>query len=224
MAGATVGEVLERSRATDFVAAHTLLGLLQSDILVLAPGDLSPRAPPRPLLPPGAAHALRVNMLHGRTDGSRPRGKILLAAVDPGALATFITKLATVPGCGITLEEVRGVGSPFGSVGRLDLNEELTLDLVQLPTDEPSRPLWLPFSARAIGALALASPEGTPSPRGLLSFLARRAGIPVILIGPAIVPQDVLDIGPLLTATAERPQEALRTLLLRAANTTRSGA
>jgi hypothetical protein len=219
--GATVGETLERSRATDFVAAHTLLTLLQRDILGVAPGDLSARLPPKPLLPPGAAHALRVAMLHGRSDGARPRGKLLLGSSDPGALATFLSKLASVPGCAIALDEVQAVGAPFGSIGRLDLTDDLSLDLVQLPTDEPSRPLWLPFSARAIGALALVPPPGSAVPRGLIAFCAKGLGIPVVLVGAPVLPAELSDIGPELTATPEGPHEALRLVLVRASQRTR---
>ena len=57
LAGATVGEVLERSRATDFLAGHTLLGLLQRRILIPAPGDLSARPVQKPLLSASAAHS-----------------------------------------------------------------------------------------------------------------------------------------------------------------------
>ena len=220
-AGATIGEIMERSRATDFVTAHTLLNLVQRDIIGVAPGDLSARPPPKPLLPPGAAHALRVSLLHGRTEGGRSRGKILLGAADPGALASFLTKLANVPGCAIALDEVQAVGSPFGSVGRLDVSDDLSLDFLQLPSDEPSRPLWFPFAARAIGAIAVASADGGGSPRGLVGFLTRTLGLPVVLIGPAIIPPDLLDMGPQLTTTPEGPQEALRLLLLRASQRTR---
>lgn len=218
--GATVGEIIERSRATDHLAAQTLLDLLARELLAPAPGDLSARPAPRPLLAPGAAHALRVSLLHGRSDGSRPRGKILLAAAGPALLAAFLERLATVPGCSIALDEVHVVGSPFGTVGRLDVTEDLAVDLVQLPADESSRPLWLPFSARAIGALAIVSGGNAPPPHALLSFLAHDQSLPVVLVGPTSVPPELDDLGPEVSATAEGPQGALRLLLERAAQRT----
>ena len=217
-AGATVGEVLERSRATDFLAAHTLLGLLQRHILLPAPGDLSARPVPQALLSTSTAQALRVSLIQDRRDGTRARGKLLVGGAGVGALVAFLEPLSSIPGCNIELDELRQVGVSFGTVGRLDVAEDLAIDLVQMPSDEASRPLWQPFSGNAIAALIIAA-DPARLPRALLMFLVRGLDIPVMLAGlPAVPPElaELEELGHHLSANAEGPIEALRALLQRA--------
>ncbi len=222
VAGATVGEVLERSRATDFLAAHTLLGLLQKRILAPAPGDLSARPVPKPLLNTGAAHSLRVSLVQGRREGVRARGKLLVGGAGIGALVAFLEQLSSIPGCSIELDELRQIGVSFGTVGRLDVAEDLAIDLVQMPSDEASRPLWQPFSGRAIGALIIASDPSTRLPRALLTFLVRSLAIPVMLAGPSTVPEELEELGPLVSVNAEGPIETIRALLQKVSERPRS--
>jgi CheY-like chemotaxis protein len=220
-AGATVGELLERSRATDFAAAHVLLDLLARGRLGLAAQD--PAGPPQaePLLTLGGAHALRVSLLFGRSEGARARGKLVLAGMGTGALAGLLEQLSSIPGCHLSLDEPGSSASPFGSVGRLDVTEDLTLDLIRLPADAPSRPLWHPFSARAIGALAFAPEPDIGWPRALLTFLARDLAIPVVVAGPSALPAELEGLGPELCAVPGSPVDGLRALLQRASQRTR---
>jgi CheY-like chemotaxis protein len=221
-AGATVGEVLERSRATDFLAAHTLLGLLQRRILIPAPGDLSARPIPKPLLSAAVAHALRVSLIQGRREGTRARGKLLVGGAGIGTLVAFLEQLSSIPGCSIALDELRQIDVSFGTVGRLDIAEDLAIDLVQMPSDEASRPLWQPFSGRAIGALIIAPDPSTRLPRALLTFLVRGLAIPVMLAGPSAVPAELEELGPLVSVNSDGPIETIRSLLQQVSQRPRS--
>ncbi|MHB8419953.1 MAG: DUF4388 domain-containing protein [Myxococcales bacterium] len=209
---ATAGEILERSRATDFATAQALLTLLRRGILAPASGASPVRREQRPLLPPGGAHSLRARLRQPGGDGPS-RGKLLFAAVEPAALAVFLGKLAALPQ--VHLAE-RGTAHPvFGTAGRLELSDDLGLDLVVLPAAAACRPLWQPFSARALGA-ALLPVEAGPKAEALAvlaAFLTRERGLPVVLPGAAALPAELSRLGPNARGVAADPAEALRELL-----------
>jgi CheY-like chemotaxis protein len=217
---ATVGEVIERCRAPDLVAAVGLMNLLARAAVVLAPGDLSARPAQRPLLPPGSAHALRLALGRGRQDGVRARGKILFVATDGLMLRTFLERLAALSYVQLDLRRELWEAENFGTLGRLDVTEDLSVDLMQLPCSEIMRPLWHPFAMRAVGVVALLAESSEP-PTMLLGVLARELSLPVVLAGSSVVPDKLREYVPQLACTTLEPAEALRALLLRAADRNR---
>jgi CheY-like chemotaxis protein len=217
---ATVGEVIDRSRAPDLVAAVALMNLLERGAIVLAPGDLSARPAQRPLLPPGSAHALRLTLSRGRPEWGRARGKILFVVTDAVMLHTFLDRLGGLSYAQIDVRRDLWEPDGFGTLGRLDVTEDLSVDLMQLPATESMHPLWEPFAARAVGVVALLDPSAEP-PVTLLALLARELALPVVLAGAAEIPGPLSDLVPQLTRASLEPAEALRALLLRSAERTR---
>jgi hypothetical protein len=217
---ATVGEVIERSRAPDLLAAVGLMNLLERGAVVLAPGDLSARPAQRPLLPPGSAHALRLALGRGRSDGVRARGKILFVATDGTMLRTFLERLGALSYAQLELRRELWDAENFGTIGRLDVTEDLSVDLMQLPCIESMHPLWHPFAMRAVGALALLGESADP-PATLFGVLARELSLPVVLAGSTVIPEKLAEFVPQLACATLEPAEALRALLLRAADRSR---
>jgi CheY-like chemotaxis protein len=217
---ATVGEVIERSKAPDLIATVALLNLLERGAVMLAPGDLSARPAQRPLLPPGSAHALRLALGRGRSDGVRARGKILFLATDGTMLRTFLERLGGLSYVQLDMRRDHWEAETFGTIGRLDVTDDLSVDLMQLPCSEIMRPLWHPFAVRAVGALALLS-EAVEVPSSLLGVLTRELSLPIVLAGPAVVPERLGEFVPQLACAPLDPPEALRALLLLAADRTR---
>jgi hypothetical protein len=197
-----------------------LLNLLERGAVILAPGDLSARPAQRPLLPPGSAHALRLALGRGRSDGVRARGKILFVATDDSMLRTFLERLAALSYVQLELRRELWEAETFGTLGRLDVTEDLSVDLMQLPCAEPMRPLWHPFAMRAVGAVALLSEEAAP-PLPVLGVLARELSLPIVLAGSVAIPEKLADLVPQLACASLDPAEALRALLLRAADRNR---
>ncbi len=217
---ATVGEVIDRSRAPDLIAAVALMNLLERGAIVLAPGDLSARPAQRPLLPPGSAHALRLTLSRGRPEWGRARGKILFVVTDAAMLRTFLDRLGGLSYAQIEVHRDLWEPEGFGTLGRLDVTEDLSVDLMQLPTSEAMQPLWQPFAARAVGAVALLHPSEN-QPTALMALLARELSLPVVLAGASVIPESLSELVPQLSRTSLEPAEALRALLLRAAERTR---
>jgi CheY-like chemotaxis protein len=217
---ATVGEVIERSRAPDLLAAVGLLNLLERGAVVLAPGDLSARPAQRPLLPPGSAHALRLALGRGRSDGVRARGKILFVATDGTMLRTFLERLGALSYAQLELRRELWDAENFGTLGRLDVTEDLSVDLMQLPCIESMHPLWHPFAMRAVGVVALLAESAEP-PVTLLGVLARDLSLPIVLAGSTAIPERLAEFVPQLACATLEPAEALRAVLLRAADRSR---
>lgn len=218
-AGATVAEILERSRATDYSAAQALLTLLRKGLLAPTPGLLGARRDQRPLLFPGGVHALRARMQVGRPDGGRLRGKILLAAADPALLPPFIERLGGLAECKLdTAALADAVAIQFGTLGRIEASEDLSFNLLLIPADGSNSPLWQPFSARALGAIVLLRlPASAAGVAELMDFLCREQELPVALPGLAELPAELAHLAPHATTAPTTPSEVLRELLAAAA-------
>jgi hypothetical protein len=219
-AQATVGEVIDRAHAPDLVAAVALMNLLERGAVVLAPGDLSARPAQRPLLPPGSAQALRLALSRGRPEWGRARGKILFVVTDAAMLRTFVARLGGLSYAQLDVRRDLWEPDGFGTLGRLDVTEDLSVDLMQLPAADSMHPLWEPFAARAVGAVALLDAAGNV-PTTLLTLLARELSLPVVLAGATAIPAPLSELVPQLSRASLEPAEALRALLLRAAERTR---
>jgi CheY-like chemotaxis protein len=218
-AGGTVGEILERSRATDYSAAQALLTLLRKGLLAPTPGVPGARREQRPLLWPGGVHALRARMQLGRVEGGRIRGKLLLAAVDAAMLPPFIERLGSLPECKLDADAISdALEIQFGSLGRIDASEDLSFDLLLVPLDESSAPLWQPFSARALGAIVLVRPSmPAAGVAQLVDFLAREQELPVAFPGLTELPAELAQFAPHAVPAPAAPGEVLRELLALAA-------
>jgi hypothetical protein len=132
-------------------------------------------------------------------------------------LRTFLERLGALSYVQLELRRELWEAETFATIGRLDVTEDLSVDLMQLPCAEAMRPLWHPFAMRAVGAVALLA-ETAEAPRTLLGVLARDLSLPIVLAGAAAVPETLGEFVPQLGCASLEPAEALRALLLRAAD------
>jgi CheY-like chemotaxis protein len=169
------GALLDAAAAPDLEVARAVAALLEQGS-VLA-GDGPPRSDATPFLSPDALHALRLRVARGGARGGRPVGKVVVAGGDLRARQAALTRLAAIPQWQAAVAD----GVAFGTLGTLELGS-LRVDLVSLPGDRSQRPLWVPFSAGAVGALVLLPAEGTES---LLLEITRTLRLPVAVAGEA---------------------------------------
>jgi hypothetical protein len=100
----------------------------------------------------------------------------------------------------------------FGTIGRLTLGDGVRVDLVELPRDAGSRPLWRPFASGAVGVLVLLPADGAEL---LLTELSRTLRTPVVVCGPseASIPQALRDVAQGIAFEGSDAAEGLRALL-----------
>ncbi|MBS2030562.1 MAG: DUF4388 domain-containing protein [Deltaproteobacteria bacterium] len=198
-----LGEVLDRCPATDFEVLAAIASLIDKGLVVQV--ERRESADATPLLQPAELHALRAKLVRGR-QSIAALGKIIVAGQARG-VARFARALARLPGYGVE----RGVAaSDFGALGTIALPDNLTIEVLALPTHEDFRPLWRPFGAGAVVAVIL-DETGLP----LANFFAADSRVHLMLAGAAAVPQSLrraaggTSLGPTDAAEAIRAALAL---------------
>ncbi|MHB1846398.1 MAG: DUF4388 domain-containing protein, partial [Deltaproteobacteria bacterium] len=212
MAGLSLAEMLERSKATDFAVLKSLAALVEGGRVATSPRSAE-QLESRLLLPPAAIHALKATLARGEPVGGEGAGRLLVGWFDASPLGAWLRALAAVQGFRSEPSTASAVG--LGTVGQLELAEDLTLDRVALPGQSPARPVWGPLGAGAIGALLLAPPKPEPALGELATLAVRELGAVVVVSGRASVPEDGLPAEAI--AVPGGGVDALRELLLRAA-------
>ena len=202
----TVADVFDRSPATDFEVAQAVAQLLDKGLITQVEGrDARDTAP---LLEAAELHALRARLVKGRMPAT-VLGKLLVAG-QPRAVARFaraLTRLAA-----FTPERTVPVDS-FGAIGMIALPDQLTIELLAVPTADELRPVWQPFGAGAVVAVIL-DETGLP----LANRFAADTRVHVMLAGAASVPQSLKRaLGGSSVGPAE-PVEAVRAALALAAS------
>ncbi len=212
--GATVGEVLDRSRTTDHAAAQAMLRLLRKRLLVPAAGEPAAAREARQLVPTGGSHALRARVHQiGRGDGGRTRGKILLAAVED-ELPPFVERLSRVPEVRLDATLLRAAAPlGFGTLGAVEIDEDLRIDLLLLPAGDAASPLWQPFASRALGAIVLLAGATDSGALALVRFLCEEQALPVVLPGLSALPFALAEVKHAPAPTGADPWDALHELL-----------
>ncbi len=152
-----VREIVNRCSFPDYQVLRTLHTLAQRNIVSVD------QLPVRGLAPNAAGDALfdegQQRRLRDRLQGVTPRGepivsgKILVVARGPGLLTDLLKLLQAIPNFEPRVE--LGRGSPpkieLGPLGRICLDGDLEIELLQVPSANSYRPLW-PVAAH--GALA----------------------------------------------------------------------
>ncbi|MFY0579099.1 hypothetical protein ACN28S_36850 [Cystobacter fuscus] len=186
---------------------HTLL---QKGVARMTDGD-SDEGTQAPLLGTAELHALRGRILRGRGSSREAVAKIFVCGSGPAVARRLLTQLADIAA---VAAEPPAVRSGFGTLGRLALNELLSLDFCVLPPAEAARPLWRPFSAGAVGALLF---DNTEAAVKLAHFLTWDIRLPLVVVGQPVPPE--LQGAPSGSASVgEDLKEAMRSLLVLALN------
>jgi DNA-binding response OmpR family regulator len=207
--GCSVGELLDRSEATDLEVLRALAALIDAGRVRRDPPP-APGAEPAPFLDAGTVEALRARIGRGRPAPGPVAGKLLVAGGGPLARRAALARWSALPGCEPAGEPA---WSGFGTVAALALGPLVRVDLLALPDDDALEPLWRPFAAGALAVLVL-----LPAERLAPRVAALASALPVGVCGPT--PQAVepaLRAGAGAAYLGPDPAEALRALLRRAA-------
>ncbi len=200
----TLAELLDREASPDVTVLEAVVQLLRRGLLRVSEAEV--RAEAGPLLGAAEVHALRAQMLRGRTASRMMVAKVLVCSETAERTRRY---LGQIPNLGAGSEEAAALESGFGTVARLELGESLRLDFCVLPPGEAARPLWRPFSASAVGVLVLDAEEETLA---LAAALAYQRRLRVVCALPEVPP--LLVAAPLGAAAAPTGAEsALRALL-----------
>jgi len=174
-----LGDVVDRCPATDYEVLAALASLIDKGLVVQV--ERRDTADLTPLLQPAELHALRAKLVRGR-QSIAVLGKVIVSGQARG-LARFARALSRLPG--YTPE--RGATAPdFGAMGHIALPDQLSIEVLALPTHEDYRPLWRPFGAGAVVAVIL-DETGLP----LANFFAADSRVHLMLAGAAAVPQSL---------------------------------
>lgn len=95
-------------------------------------------------------------------------GKILIVASEPNTLPDMLNLLRQVPGVTLApaLEQGRRPRVELGCLAQICLDEDLRIDLIQLPAVDSHRPIWAIAGHGALGTLFLLSgPVGESAER-----------------------------------------------------------
>jgi hypothetical protein len=200
-----LGELIDRCLATDFEVMSALTALLEKGLVVQVERREGVEAPP--LLQPAELHALRAKLLRGR-QAVVAMGKLVVAG-QQRSLGKFAKALARLPG--FTAER-SSVTHEFGALGTITLPDQLTIEVLALPTHEDFRPLWRPFGGGAVVAVVL-DETGLP----LANFFAGDSRVHLMLAGAAAIPQSLRRAAGGASLGPTDPVEAIRAALVLAA-------
>ena len=200
----SVRELLDLTTATDFEVVAAIAALLDKGIAQVAPASDLPSG--GPLLGPAEQHALRAKILRGRPAAKEVVGKAVLIAESQRAVRSFLGRLGDLPGFRVQRKPTPEL---LGTWARLDFPDGLRVELCTIPGADEAMPLWQPFAAGALGALAL--DRGAATLR-LGGWLAREAKIPLLLLGEGEVPKQLKGLSGVVPAVGD-PKQGMRALL-----------
>lgn len=194
-----VGEVVDRASQPDYPILRTLQTLAERGIIEL--GRVRAASPDG--FGPALFSEAQCRRLHGFVQAERkpdtppPDAKLLIVSASPLASARFAELLEKVPGAELSPGVAGGAdagrkGTPrrVGPFGRVPVDAELAIDLIELSPDPAHAALW-PFAAhRALGTIFLQDARvGESAPRlarvaAMLAEQPSARAFHVVLLGP----------------------------------------
>jgi len=199
----SVRELLDLTTHTDHATLAAIASLLDKGIAQVAAAAEAPSG--GPLLGPAEQHALRARILHGRPAAKEVVGKAVLIAESQRVVRSFLGRLGDLPGFRVQRQPTPEL---LGTWARLDFPDGLRIELCTIPGADEAMPLWQPFAAGALGALAL---DRGPATLRLAGWLAREAHIPLMLLGEGEVPKPLKGIAGVVPAVGD-PKQGMRAL------------
>jgi len=199
----SIKELLDLATAPDYEVLASVAALLDKGLVHVAPAADAPTG--GPILSPAEQHALRARILHGRQAAKQVVGKALLVSESQRTVKAFLQNLSDLPGFRLQRAPTPEL---LGTWARIDFADGLRVELCSIPGADEAMPLWKPFAAGALGALAL--DRGGATLR-LAQYLAREARVPLMLLGEGEVPKPLKGIGGVVPAVGE-PKQGVRAL------------
>ncbi|MFN7132347.1 MAG: hypothetical protein ACK4N5_09695, partial [Myxococcales bacterium] len=133
-------------------------------------------------------------------------GKLIVCSDSLKSLRAFLDAVSGLEGY-----RVQRAPSPelLGTWARLEFPDGLRVELCSIPGADEARPLWRPFAAGALGAVALDAARGSQQ---LAEFIVREARLPMVVLTDGELPQPLQ--GPAVVRIGRsETREALKTLL-----------
>lgn len=200
----TLSELLDVTSASDFEVLSALKSLLDKGLAELAPAAETPVS--GPLLNPAEMHALRARILRGRPASREAVGKVVLCSDSLRQVRAFLDSLAGLDGYRVQRPPSAEM---LGTWSRVEFPDGLRIELCSIPAADEARPLWRPFAAGALGAIALGVGAGNLK---LVEFFARENRAPMVVLTDAELPP-VLRTERTARVSRKESREGLRTLL-----------
>jgi hypothetical protein len=151
-----VSDILDHCSFPDYQVLRTLHTLIGRGLVEFRRDDTDVDLVPAA----GLFNAAQVGRIRDWLDVHRPRGgmcgdaKLLLVASDPQALGGFLRCLAGLPGVALDETAASSAGE-ISRVARIAMDDEVGLELIQVPAAEAMAPLWPLAGHGAIGTLLL---------------------------------------------------------------------
>ncbi|MBI5549746.1 MAG: DUF4388 domain-containing protein [Deltaproteobacteria bacterium] len=196
-------EVLDLAQAPDLEVLSAVASLLDKGIAHVAPAADAPAG--GPILNPAEQHTLRARILRGRPATKAVVGKAVLVSESQRAVRAFLAQLVDLPGFRVYRQPTPEL---LGTWARIDFPDGLRIELCSIPGAEEAMPLWRPFAAGALGALALDRGNATLK---LASWLAREIKVPLLLLGEGEVPKLLKGVAGVVPAVGD-PKQGVRAL------------
>lgn len=190
-----VREIVDRCSFPDYHVLRTLHTLVERGIVTLTQKritGLEPDAPCENLFDEAQLRRLRNHLEALAPRGTKPVvGKILFAASRPTMMPDMLNLLRRLPGLELSPAYQLTIGSAgeLATIGRIELGDDLRIDLIQVPIDDAHRPLWRMAGHGALGTLLLlASPVPESTVRlaeisEVMRALPRSRVLHVVLLG-----------------------------------------
>ncbi|MBW2274936.1 MAG: DUF4388 domain-containing protein [Deltaproteobacteria bacterium] len=200
-----VGDVVDHCSFPDYQVLRTLRTLEEREIVRISQARIEPPAPAAPaegLFDESQVRRLR-DFLHAASPrgGRTVRGKLLVVASEPTAISDFARLLSATPDVEIDPAMARQApsGAVITPVARVRSNDEVQIDLLQIPSAERFAPLWPLAGYGALGTLFLLSGPVTQASQqlkaisGILGKLPRQRTLHVMMLpkGERVAPDEL---------------------------------
>jgi len=154
-----VGDVIDQCSQPDYQVLRTLHTLAERGIVEFGRARIAPpESWGQGLFSEAQCRRLRgFVQSEARGEGGLPDAKLLVVAASDVATARFAELLEKVPGAELAPAPSRGGAArrPLAPLGRIPVDGEFAIDLIQLPAEPVFAPLWSFAAHRALGTIFL---------------------------------------------------------------------
>ncbi len=150
-----IGDVVERCSFPDYQILRTLRTLIERGMVELREVSDEAEVPvSRRLFSHAPGARLREWMGFNGLSAEAPRdARLLVVAADPAAAREFSRLIANLPGATIKEDAEAGPVDRLGVLGRLEVDDAVGIELVEVPADRRFSALWPLAAHGAVGVL-----------------------------------------------------------------------
>jgi hypothetical protein len=156
-----VREIVDRCSFPDYQVLRTLHTLAERNMIALGRAEVRGLPANRvgeELFDDSQLRRIRDNLQGAAPRGEKPIvGKVLIVASDPTTLPDLLRLLRAVPSVTLNDDFYRGIEPKMGlgPLGKIELEGDMEIELLQIPRDDSYRALWPMASHGALATLVL---------------------------------------------------------------------